>query len=146
MFGRTYYSLCFLCLFAGIFALSCQKKRTTDNGKTKDLVFVVDLVDDEEKVKEYLAYHHKVWPEVEAGFKKAGYKKIKLYRFNRSVVMIITVPENADLNRMGQIAEAYDKKCKEWNQRMDGYQVGVSGVPVGKKWIQTEEIYSFVNP
>ncbi|WP_316788268.1 L-rhamnose mutarotase [Pedobacter frigoris] len=140
---RNYYSLWILCSLAGLF-LSCQKP--VDHEKTKDLVFVVNLVDDEQKVKEYLAYHQKVWPEVEAGFKKAGYRKIKLYRFNRSVVMVITVPENADLNRMGQIAEAYDKKCKEWNQRMDAYQIGVDGVADGQKWAQTEQIYSFINP
>jgi len=122
----------------------CQK--AADKSKDKELVFVVNLVDDEKKVQEYLDYHKKIWPEVEAGFKKAGYKKIKLYRFNKSIVMMITVPENADLNRMGQVAESYSEKCKAWNELMSKYQVGVAGVAKGQKWAQTEEIYSFINP
>lgn len=122
----------------------CQK--AAEQTKNKELVFVVNLVDDEKKVQEYLNYHKKIWPEVEAGFKKAGYKKITLYRFNKSIVMIVTVPENADLNRMGQVAESYSEKCKAWNALMSKYQVGVTGVAPGQKWAQTEEIYSFINP
>ena len=60
--------------------------------------------------------------------------------------MIITVPENADLNHMGQVVESYSEKCKAWNQLMSQYQVGVAGVAPGQKWAQTDEIYSFVNP
>lgn len=136
-----YVNLLILCFLLGLLGISCQKAANSE--KTKELVFVVNLVDDEQKVKEYLSYHKKVWPEVEAGFKKAGYKKINLYCFNKSLVMVITVPENADLNQMGQTAEAYNKKCKEWNQLMDTYQVGVNGVAAGQKWAQTELIYSF---
>ena len=123
--------------------LSCQK--AADNTKNKELVFVVNLVNNDKKVQEYLNYHKKIWPEVEAGFKKAGYKEIKLYHFNKSLVMIVTVPENADLGRMGQIAEAYSEKCKMWNQLMDQYQVGVAGVAANQKWALTEQIYSFTN-
>lgn len=111
--------------------------------ETKTLVFVVNLVNDEQKVNEYLAHHQKIWPEVEAGFRKAGYKKIELYRFNRSLVMMVTIPKKADIDSMGKIAEGYDPKCREWNQMMDQYQVGVAGTSEGQKWVQTERIYSF---
>ncbi|QIL41345.1 L-rhamnose mutarotase [Pedobacter sp. HDW13] len=139
-FRRILFAAFLLCFSM----LGCQK--TPDKTKDKELVFVVNLVDDEKKVKEYLDYHKKIWPEVEAGFKKAGYKKITLYRFNKTIVMMITVPENADLNHMGQVAESYSEKCKAWNQLMSKYQVGVAGVAPGQKWAQTEEIYSFINP
>jgi len=83
---------------------------------------------------------------VEAGFRKAGYKKIKFYEFNKSLVLICTIPKNADINQMGKIAEDYDKKCREWNQRMVGYQVGVPGTVEGQKWVQAKSFYSFTNP
>lgn len=123
---------------------SCNEKRLVAE-ETKTLVFVVNLVNDEQKVNEYLAHHQKVWPEVEAGFRKAGYKKIELYHFNRSLVMMVTIPKNANIDSMGKIAESYDPKCREWNQMMDQYQVGVAGTSEGQKWVQAERIYSFKN-
>ena len=126
------------------FCIGCVKK-LPDANKIKELVFVVNLVNDESKVAEYLEYHKKIWPEVEAGLKKAGYKKIKVYRFNTSLVMILTIPENADINQIGRVAEAYDKKCSEWNQLMSSYQEGVTGTREGQKWVQAELFYSFKN-
>ncbi len=143
---KKFYSciLLYLLVISSLVYSSCnEKKQVTE--KTKTIVFVVNLVNDEQKVKEYLAHHQKVWPQVEAGFRKAGYKKIELYRFNRSLVMIVTIPKNADIDSMGKIAEGYDIKCREWNQMMDKYQVGVPGTLEGQKWVQTERIYSFIN-
>lgn len=104
---------------------------------------VVNLVDDSLKIARYLAYHQKVWPEVEAGFRKAGYQDIRLYRYNRSVVMIVTVPVDADLAAMGRKAEAYDPRCAEWNRMMDTFQVGVPGTRPGQKWAQADLYYEF---
>ncbi|MCO5234994.1 MAG: L-rhamnose mutarotase [Chitinophagaceae bacterium] len=113
--------------------------------KTKELVFVVNLVNDESKINEYLRYHEKVWPEVEAGFRKAGYREIKMFRFNTTLVMTIRIPENADVNQIGRMAEAYDEKCAEWNQIMSGYQVGVTGTNEGQKWAEAKLFYFFRN-
>jgi L-rhamnose mutarotase len=138
------YGVLYFLIISFFICASCNERKTVAEG-TKTLVYIVNLVNDEQKVKEYLTHHQKVWPEVEAGFRKAGYKKIELYRFNRSLVMIVTVPKNADIDSMGKIAEGYDIKCREWNQMMDRYQVGVSGTLEGQKWVQVERIYSFKN-
>ncbi|TDW95927.1 L-rhamnose mutarotase [Dinghuibacter silviterrae] len=127
--------LAILLLFA-----SCRHPVST---ATRDVVMVVNLVDDSTKVSQYLAYHQKVWPEVEAGFRKAGYKDIRLYRYNRTLVMIVTVPANADLGEMGRVAESYDPKCREWNRMMDAFQVGVPGTAPGQKWAQADLFYRF---
>jgi L-rhamnose mutarotase len=110
---------------------------------TRDVVMVVNLVDDSLKARQYLSYHQKVWPEVEAGFRKAGYKNIRFYRCNRTMVMIVTVPADADLAEMGRIAESYDPKCREWNRMMEAYQVGVPGTQPGQKWAQADLYYQF---
>jgi len=52
---------------------------------------------------------------VEAGFRKAGYKKIKFYEFNKSLVLICTIPKNADINQMGKIA-ALSSKNRPYNR------------------------------
>ncbi|WP_084823247.1 MULTISPECIES: L-rhamnose mutarotase [Sphingobacterium] len=106
-------------------------------------VFVVNIVDNPEKLKEYLAYHDRVWPEVEAGFKKAGYQQIALYRFDKLIVMTVRVPIGADLDKMGKEAEAYSPKCAEWNVRMNAYQQGVRGTEAGQKWAETKLFYEF---
>ena len=108
-------------------------------------VFVVNIVKDEQQLKQYLDYHQNVWPEVEAGFKKAGYKKIALYRYDHLLVMTIAVPENADLNVMGKRAESYSPRCAEWNKLMDGYQQGVPGTAPGEKWVEAKPFYRFSN-
>lgn len=134
---------CYACLLFLVCA-GCDKKRI-EAEKTKELVFVVNLVNDTSKITEYLNYHKQVWPEVAAGFKKAGYKAIKMYRFNTSLVMLITIPAGADINRLGKVAEAYDKKCAEWNKMMRNYQEGVTGTDEGQQWVQAELFYSFKN-
>ena len=106
-------------------------------------VFVVNTVDNNEKLNDYLAYHRQIWPEVEAGFKKAGYKSITLYRFNDLIVMTIMVPENADLNEMGKLAESYSPRCAEWNKLMNTYQKGVNGTSEGQKWVEVVPFYKF---
>lgn len=106
-------------------------------------VFVVNTVDNDKKLNEYLAYHKQIWPEVEAGFKKAGYKSITLYRFNDLIVMAIMVPKDADLNEMGKLAESYSPRCVEWNKLMNTYQKGVNGTSEGQKWVEVTPFYSF---
>ena len=140
---RSCNFLYFLVICSFIIA-SCKEKKAKVE-ETETLVFVVDLINNEQKINEYVALHHKVWPEVEAGFRKAGYKKIELYRFNRSLVMTVIIPKNANIDSIGKIAESYDPKCKEWNQMMDHYQVGVAGTCEGQKWVQAKRIYSFKN-
>ncbi|MBV4357487.1 L-rhamnose mutarotase [Pinibacter aurantiacus] len=121
----------------------CKEKNTQQQLVEK--VFVVNITPDSSKMSEYLAYHKQVWPEVEAGFKKAGYKKITLYRFDHLLVMNITVPADADLNEMGKVAESYSPRCAEWNKIMSHYQVGVAGTAAGQTWVEAKPFYSFGN-
>ena len=63
---------------ASVTLLACTQSQSNkpSTDQLEEKVFVVNIVPDSVKLKEYLNYHAKVWPEVEAGFKKAGYKKI----------------------------------------------------------------------
>lgn len=108
-------------------------------------VFVVNIAPGDQKLNAYLDYHKKIWPEVEAGFKKAGYKHISLYRFDHLVVMRILVEKGADLDELGKLAESYHPKCKAWNKLMGEYQEGVSGTAPGQKWVETKSFYEYVN-
>lgn len=143
----TYKTYLFLTMTVSLLFLCCRQDHTSVNApeNLEERVFVVNIADNDSKLKEYLQYHKQVWPEVEAGFKKAGYKKIVLYRYANLLVMTITVPAGADLNNMGKIAEAYDPKCAQWNKLMSNYQVGVKGTKPGETWVEAVPFYSFSN-
>jgi L-rhamnose mutarotase len=126
---------------------ACKQSQSTDQVPEKlvEKVFVVNIITGEKSLQEYLHYHENVWPEVEAGFRKAGYKKITLYRYDHLLVMTVTIPENADLNAMGKIAESYDPRCTEWNKLMAKYQTGVPGTKPGQTWVEAQPFYTFNN-
>jgi L-rhamnose mutarotase len=110
---------------------------------SEEHVFVVNLVPDSGKIKEYLDYHAHIWPEVEAGFRKAGYQEISLYRYSNSIVMRIKVPRGTNLDSMGKLAEASHPRCAEWNQLMATYQQGVAGTKPGQTWVEAAPIYQY---
>ena len=111
--------------------------------KYEEYVFAVQLVEDSAMIREYLEYHQNIWPEVEAGFKKAGYEEIRLYRFENFVTMVLKVPLGSDLNHMGKISNDSHPKAAEWNQLMDGFQQGLPGTKEGQTWALMEKYYEY---
>ncbi|MGJ7029699.1 L-rhamnose mutarotase [Niabella hirudinis] len=137
---HTKKMICFyLLLLAGM--TGCKQHQTEQ--PLQEHIFVVNIAPGDQKLQEYLEHHQHIWPEVEAGFKKAGYKKITLSRFEHLVVMSVVVPAGADLDSMGKVAESYDKRCAAWNRLMDTYQEGVPGTTPGQKWVEAKPFYSF---
>jgi L-rhamnose mutarotase len=136
--------LSFLLLTISVTFLACRRSQNASD-KLTEKVFVVNIIDGEKPLQEYLHYHEHIWPEVEAGFKKAGYKRITLYRYDHLLVMTVMIPENADLNAMGKLAESYSSRCAEWNKLMSGYQTGVAGTSPGQTWVEAKPFYSFHN-
>lgn len=134
-------------LLAILLIAACEQKQEEVQKvqELEDKVFVVNIVHDSLKLREYLDYHKQVWPQVEAGFKKAGYKKIVLYRYDYLLVMKITVPVGADLGEMGKLAEASDPRCAEWNKLMNTYQKGVEGTLPEQTWVEAKQFYEFKN-
>ncbi len=137
----------FILLVVTLVVTACTQKQEEVQKiqELEDKVFVVNIVHDSLKLKEYLDYHKQVWPQVEAGFKKAGYKKIVLYRYDYLLVMKITVPVGADLGEMGKLAEASDPRCAEWNKLMNTYQKGVEGTLPEQTWVEAKPFYGLKN-
>ena len=106
-------------------------------------IYAVSISNEPNKLQEYLAYHAAVWPEVEAGFKLAGYKEINMFRFEQFIVMQIKVPVGANLSEMSKKAADSHPRCAEWNKLMDTYQIGIPGTSNGQKWVELKEFYSF---
>jgi L-rhamnose mutarotase len=129
-----------LLVFFAVSIMACSRVKEE---KTEEKIFVVNIVPSADKLQEYLHYHQQIWPEVEAGFRKAGYRKITLYRYEHLLVMKIVVPVGADLGQMGKAAEAYSPRCAEWNRMMSAYQVGVPGTGKGETWVEAAPFYEF---
>lgn len=110
-----------------------------------EYVFAVQLKDDSVKIEEYLNYHKEIWPEVELGFRKAGYKSIRMYRFENYITMIIQVPKNSDLDVIGKSEELNTEKIKEWNSLMTTYQKGLPGTTPETTWVPLDKMYEFQN-
>jgi len=139
---------CMLCLLLpGFIIQACNQQAPSpkDTRKMTQKVFFVKIRKDGNKLKEYLDYHQHIWPEVEAGFRKAGFNSIHLYRYEYLLTMIVEIPEGADLDAMGKVAEGYDEKCAAWNRLMATYQEGVEGTKPGQTWVEALPIYSFTN-
>ena len=129
----------------GLVLLSISSCRQEVPASFDEYVFGVQMVDDKTKIEEYMDYHKNVWPEVEAGFKKAGYQKIRLFRFENYLCMIIQVPEGVRLEEMAKTKELHTQKVKEWNTLMNKYQRGLPGTKEGTTWVAMEKIYEFSN-
>lgn len=142
------YVIVFTAVYATVMLTGCSEKQNAQKAQQQleEKVFVVNLVHDSLKLKEYLDYHKQVWPQVEDVFKKAGYKKIVLYRYGYLLVMKIAVPIGADLGEMGKLAESSDPRCAEWNKLMNTYQKGVEGTSPGQTWVEAKPFYQFDNP
>ncbi|PXX30584.1 L-rhamnose mutarotase [Arenibacter sp. ARW7G5Y1] len=110
-----------------------------------EYVFAVQLVNDSHKKREYLDYHKKVWPDVEKGFKKAGYHSIKLYIYDNYITMVVKVPKGTDLEQMGATKELNTDKVKDWNSLMSSYQKGLPGTTEGTTWVPMVKFYEFEN-
>ena len=134
---RLKYSL-FLCTLITLFSMyHCGKQSQeipikNEENKFDELVFAVKLINDSTRISEYLKYHEAVWPEMEAGFKSAGFQSIKLYRTANLVTMILKIPKGADLGIMSKSAEDHHPRNKEWNKLMSEYQMGLPHVEEGQ--------------
>ena len=49
----------------------------------KQYCLALDLVDDRNLIKEYEAYHKKVWPQILQGIKEAGIEQMEIYRYGK---------------------------------------------------------------
>ncbi|MBO9153626.1 L-rhamnose mutarotase [Chitinophaga sp. GCM10012297] len=127
-----------ICMFAVCMFAACKQEE-----RLIEKVFVVNIKPGEDTLRQYLQYHAAVWPEVEQGFRKAGYRSIRMFRSNHTLVMTVTVPEGADLDAMGKTAESYNPRCAEWNRLMAGYQEGVAGTAAGQTWTEAKPFYTF---
>lgn len=112
---------------------------TQEEAKDVDYVILTaQLVADEQKQKEYFRYHEKQfeeWPEVAAGFCKAGFQEVLVYRHGRQLLLYISFPKGKDFTEIDALTTKDNPKVDEWNKRMSTYQEGIEGTATNETWI-----------
>ena len=101
----------------------------------------LDLVDDEQLIKEYEVYHQDVWPEIKKSILDAGIDSMEIYRVGNRLFMIMEVNDSFSFEQKG-IADAANEKVQEWEQLMWKYQQALPVAKPGEKWILMEKIFS----
>ena len=106
----------------------------------KRYFLALDLKDDEALIKEYEAYHKKVWPEILQSIKEAGIEQMEIYRVGNRLFMIMETNDSFNFEKKGK-ADAANEKVQEWEILMWKYQQALPGSKPGDKWMMMEKIF-----
>ena len=101
----------------------------------------LDLVDDEQLIKEYEVYHQDVWPEIKKSILDAGVDAMEIYRVGNRLFMIMEVKDTFSFEQKG-LADAANEKVQQWEQLMWKYQQALPVAKPGEKWILMKKIFS----
>lgn len=100
----------------------------------------LDLKNDPVLIKEYEAYHERMWPWITASIKDAGVLNMEIYRYENRLFMIMEVVDDFSFERKQKMDEE-NKKVHEWEELMWHYQQALPGVKPGAKWILMNKIF-----
>jgi L-rhamnose mutarotase len=109
----------------------------------KRYCLALDLVDDQQMIKEYEAHHREGRPEIKKSILDAGIVQMEIYRFANRLFMIMEVTDEFNFAQKSA-ADAANPKVQEWEQLMWKYQQAIPGAKPGEKWVLMDKIFSLV--
>ena len=111
-----------------------------------NIILSTNLVSDVGMQKEYLDYHatqFEKWPEVAKGFCNADFQQLRIFKNDRQLVLIISIPKGANLDELNPRTTLNNPRVDDWNGLMKKYQEGISGTKPGEVWVFFEQNRSF---
>ena len=100
----------------------------------------LELVDDARLIAEYRQHHERVWPEVVAGLRAIGIRRMKIFLHGCRLFMYYEAPDDFDPVRdYGTYAR--DPRTREWDERMRRYQRQVPGATATAWWTPMTEVF-----
>jgi L-rhamnose mutarotase len=75
----------------------------------------------------------------------SGFVQIRIYRFGNRLVMIQTIPADADLDEINRKYAATSERTKEWGTLMSKFQQPPPGAKPGEVWVEMNPIYDYEN-
>ncbi len=100
----------------------------------------LDLKEDESLIREYEAWHEKVWPEIVDSITGSGITQMEIYRLSNRLFMIMETNENFSFESKAE-ADASSEKVQEWETLMWKYQEAIPGGKPGEKWRLMNRIF-----
>lgn len=122
-------------------AFHCENK--TQDEQWQDYVLIANLVEDRLKQQEYLEYHRvqfEQWPEIASGFCNADFQRLCVYKNERQLLLVISVPADKTLDELNPRTVENNPRMDEWNKIMAQYQEGVPGTAPGETWVFMDQL------
>lgn len=101
-------------------------------------ILTANLVEDPTMQQEYMDYHanqFEQFPEVSAGFCRAEFQQLIMYRNGRQLMLIISYPAGKDYDTLNARTVENNPRVDEWNSIMAKYQEGIEGTQPGETWV-----------
>lgn len=118
-----------------------ERSHCADTAMAKEFEYYIltaNLVADTTLQKEYMQYHktqYQEWPEIAKGFCNASFQHLIMFRNDRQLMLIITIPKGKTLDELNPLTEKDNPRVKEWNAIMAKYQEGIPGTQKNEIWV-----------
>jgi len=102
------------------------------------ILLTVNLVADDKLQKEYLSYHStqfEKWPEVSKGFCNANFQQLLIYKNERQLMLVISIPKGKSLDELNPKTTENNPRVNDWNNMMKKYQTGIEGTKPNETWV-----------
>ena len=101
---------------------------------------LLDLVDNEQLIKEYEDYHVAVWPEIRESIKSAGITNMEIYRVGNRLSMLMEVDDTFSFETKSKADDA-NPKVQQWETLMSKFQQPLPLAKEGEKWMLMQKIF-----
>lgn len=106
----------------------------------KRYCFALDLINDKTSIKQYIAYHKKVWPEILDSLRNSGIIDAEIYNVADRLLLILDTNESFTLENKGK-SDAQNPVVQKWEELMSTYQKSLPNTKPGEKWVLMERIF-----
>ncbi|HRE66902.1 MAG TPA: L-rhamnose mutarotase [Cyclobacteriaceae bacterium] len=106
----------------------------------KRFCLALDLKNDPVLIAEYIAYHKKIWPEIESSIKESGISNMEIYKTGNRLFMIMETTDSFSFDAKAA-ADLNNPKVQEWEALMWKYQQALPQAEPGEKWKLMNKIF-----
>ena len=106
----------------------------------KRYCFALDLINNKTSIKQYIAYHKKVWPEILDSLRNSGIIDAEIYNVADRLFLILDTNESFTLEHKSK-SDAQNPVVHKWEALMSAYQKSLPNTKPDEKWVLMERIF-----